>query len=126
MKSNIVNSQPSDNPRKINWKLIVPLIVIGVSVFILCTTGFSKIVLACASVLGIASAIYLKFSSREQVYLVGLFSILGVAGILVYAFFPQSNSPFGWDKMISMWFGAVIGKMTFMAYSRKSNLLSKL
>jgi hypothetical protein len=125
MKSNIVNSQPSDNPRKINWKLFVPFIVIGISVFILCTTGFSKIVLACASLLGIASAIYLKFSSREQV-LVGFFSILGVAGILVYAFFPQSNSPFGWDKVISMWFGAVIGQTAFMAYFRKSNFLSRL
>ena len=81
--------------------------------------------LVCASLLGIASAVYLKLSSREQV-LVGFFSILGVAGLLVYAFFPQSDSPFGWDKMISMWFGAVIGQMAFMAYFRKSNFSGKL
>jgi hypothetical protein len=94
MKPNNINSQSSNNSRNLNWKLFIPFVVIGMSVLVLCTSGFSKIVLAFASILSVASAIYLKFSAREQ-GLVGFFSIFGIAGLLVYAFFPQSNSGFG-------------------------------
>ena len=123
MKLNAINSQTPEIPRKWNWATYLSFLSIGISVFILCTTGFSQIVLISAFILSIVSAIYFGLSSRRWA-LVGFFALLGLTALLVYAFFPPSDSPFGWDKMVSMILGAVTGKIAFMAYFRKSSFSS--
>lgn len=114
MRSNAINSQTSETPRKWNWTTYVSLLTIGVSVFILCVTGFSKIVLISACIVSIVSTIYFGLSSRQWA-MAGFFAVLGVTAFAVYVLFPQSSSPFGWDKIVSMFLGAVTSKVAFIA-----------
>ena len=115
MKSISVNSQSPDKSRKLDWTLYFAFLAIGLSVFFLSITGYSKIVLLTASALSIASALYYGVVSRRRMLAV-FFSILGVAAIVTYVFSPQTNSPFGWDKMVSMFLGAAAGKISFVVY----------
>jgi len=115
MEIKTINSHTSENPKKWSWFSYFSLLGIGIGVFILSTTGFSKIVLLLASIIGLVSAIYYGLAFKQR-SLATLFVALGLASAIAHIFLPLSDSPFGWDKLITMFLGAVVGKIAFMAY----------
>jgi hypothetical protein len=115
MKSISVNTESPVKSRKLDWRLYVAFLVIGLSVFFLSAIGYSKIVLLITSALSIVNVIYCGVFSRRWALAI-FFAVLGAAAIAIFIFLPQSDSPFGWDKIASMFLGAVAGKISFMIY----------
>lgn len=105
----------ADKSRRWDWIYYFTFLAIGLSVFLLSTTGYSKIVLIITLALSIMNVIYSGVFSRRWALAI-FFTTLGISAIAVYIFLPQSDSPFGWDKIASIFLGAVAGKISFMLY----------